>query len=98
MRRTTKENLQAILGITLFIALLMVCGRIENYYTRKDCVVSEVNNTEVTVIDKSGYEWVYFTDNKDESPCVGTVVDLKMFTNCTDNNIYDDEIIKVVIK
>lgn len=77
--------------------MLCACGYVETHYTRKDCVVVEVEQRLVTVVDKTGNEWCYYMDSEDYTnvPCVGTVVDLLMHTAHTDSYIYDDEILEV---
>lgn len=99
MRRRTRERIQAILVVMMLFAMLCACSYVEHHYTRKDCVVVEVEQRLVTVEDKAGHQWCYYMDSEDyaDVPRVGDVVDLKMYTNITDNTIYDDEIVKVVV-
>ena len=81
----------------LLIAVLVVSGLIgvyhfENNYTRKDCVAVEATETGVIFKDQCGFTWYW----EEEGFEVGDVVDMKMHTNYTMNNIDDDEIKKVV--
>lgn len=88
--------------VAVAIAVLMVCAWIaccyvECHYTRKDCVVVEVEQRLVTVEDRQGHQWCYYMDSEDytDVPSVGTVVDVHMYTAHTDSYIYDDEIVDV---
>lgn len=93
MTRRTKETIQGIIGVLLFVIIWMGCGYIECHYTRKDCVVTDTSGSVVCVVDKGGHEWCYEIEG--EGPSVGDVVDIHMFTNHTDGYIYDDEIVGV---
>ena len=95
MRRRTRERIMAVLMVVMLFAMLCVCSYVEHHYTRKDCVVVSVEEQLVTVEDRCGYVWSYEIDS--EAPRVGDVVDLKMYTNITDNTIYDDEVVGVVV-
>ena len=99
MSRRTVDTIKGLLAIVVFMAMLCACGYVEHHYTRKDCVVVEVEQRLVTVEDKAGHQWCYYMDSEDytDVPSVGTVVDLHMYTNLTDGYIYDDEITKVVV-
>lgn len=83
--------------VALFVGMLCACSYVECHYTRKDCVVVEVEQRLVTVVDKTGNEWCYYMDSEDytDVPSVGTVVDMLMYTAHTDGYIYDDEIVRV---
>ena len=93
---TTKQNILATIGLLVIIALIGLAGNMETHYYRRDCKVVEVNDDRVSVVDKCGYEWVYYVE--EDVPAVGTKVDLKMFTSYTDSTIGDDEIVKVIEK
>ena len=80
-----------ILGLTI-IGMLMGGSYIDNHYTRKECVVTQVNDGYATIVDQKGWAWDY--DRKDLK--VGDIVDLKMHNNNTDTIIADDIIVKVV--
>ena len=100
MTKRTKENLMYTLALIIIVVIFGIVGHIETHYTRKDCVVVEVEQGLVTVLDTTGNEWCYYMDSEDytEVPSTGTKVSLKMFTAYTDNTIEDDEIVKVVIR
>lgn len=93
MRKTVK----GIVVIILLLGTWIACSYVECHYTRKDCVVVEVEQRLMTVVDKTGNEWCYYMDSEDytDVPSVGTVVDMLMYTNNTDSYIYDDEIVRV---
>ena len=84
-----KKNL---LVVAMLLGLYCAAGYIGCNYTRHDCVAVSASPTGVIFKDGCGYTW-YWEEGGFE---VGDVVDLKMFTNCTDENIDDDEIKKVV--
>jgi hypothetical protein len=100
MTKRTKETLMGIIVLLIITTVIGLAGHIETHYTRKDCVVVEVEQGLVTVLDTTGNEWCYYMDSEDytEVPPTGTKVDLKMFTAYTDNTIEDDEIVKVVVR
>lgn len=66
---------------------------IETHYTREATVIYTNDNNEVVVSDKAGNEWHFYGIGYVE----GDAVKMKMFTNYTDSNIYDDEIVNVKI-
>lgn len=96
-----KVFVKSIFDVTLMIAILLgamgICDYVETRYTRKECVVVDVQGTCVEVEDKSGYLWCYDVDDEEDAPIVGTLVDVKMYTNHTDSNIYDDIILKITM-
>ena len=91
------KTVKSVAAALLVLCMLCACSYVETHYTRKDCVVVEVEQRLVTVVDKTGNEWCYYMDSEDytDVPCVGTVVDLLMHTAHTDSYIYDDEILEV---
>ena len=97
MSKRITDTVVGILVVVMMVCMMCACSYVECHYTRKDCVVVEVEQRLVTVEDKQGHQWCYYMDSEDyaDVPCVGTVVDLHMFTNLTDGYIYDDEIVRV---
>ena len=93
MGKRTAETVKGVVVIMLLLCMWVACCYVECYYTRKDCVVVEVEQRLVTVVDKTGNEWRY--EVEDTAPSVGTVVDVHMYTAHTDGYIYDDEIVGV---
>ena len=91
-----KKVLLVATGIlTVGIAIIGI-GHLETRYTRKDCFVLEKQNNLITVLDKSGHYWNYYSDEQTFE--LGDKVDLKMHTNGTTEDITDDLILKVVVK
>ena len=88
---------KGVAAILLVLCMLCACSYAETHYTRKDCVVVEVEQRLVIIEDKQGHQWCYYMDSEDytDVPCVGTVVDVHMYTAHTDSYIYDDEIVDV---
>lgn len=97
MSKRVTDAIVGMLIVVVMIGMMCACSYVESHYTRKDCVVVEVEQRLVTVEDKAGHQWCYYMDSEGyaDVPCVGTVVDLHMFTNLTDGYIYDDEIVRV---
>lgn len=93
MTKRVRETVKVVVTVVVLMAMLCMCSYVEHHYTRTDCVVVETEGQLVTVEDKVGYTWCYEVEG--EAPSVGTVVDVHMFTNLTDNTIYDDEIVGV---
>ena len=87
------DTVKMVIAGVVLLLLLCACSYVEHHYTRTDCVVVETEGQLVTVEDKVGYTWCYEVEG--EAPSVGTVVDVHMFTNLTDNTIYDDEVVGV---
>ena len=85
--------MKTIRNIIIVIILLVMCGwcsHYEHHYTRVG-TVTRVDCIEVTVRDNSGHYWAFKGDGYN----VDDTVELKMYDNHTDNNIYDDEIVGV---
>ena len=74
-----------LLLITIVITI-MTTSHIESHYTREAMVQSMEDNT-VVFVDNMGYTWEA-TDV--ENITEGQMVELKMFTNHTNDIIYDD--------
>lgn len=91
------ERIAVFILIVGALGLASICGYIENHYTRQGEVVEvyEDNNSTVAVIEDSiGHLWEYET----EDLTIGNKVKMVMFTNFTDEDITDDEIIKIKVK
>ena len=89
--------LEMIGGVALFLFIFIIvpgiAGHIENHYTRKDCVVTEITEDYVVAVDKFDDEWSWYIDGTDLE--IGDSVDLKIFNGCTDNRLDDDEVVKI---
>ena len=98
MRLTKKEkNILNIIVEVACIAFIIACFSFvsydESHYT-KDMTVYDMRNEIITFEDTQGNLWDYETDI-DRNFERGTVYKVTMFTNHTDNNIYDDEITRI---
>lgn len=95
--RKNNEVVEFIFGLTIillvFIVLPGIVGNYEHHYTREAEVI-EVSGDLVVVEDNCGYLWEFYGNGYK----VGQQVKMKMFTNCTHDTIFDDEIEKVKIK
>lgn len=87
-----RETLLGLTVIAVFVATLMICNYIEHHYTREQCEVLAVSGTLVEVEDRAGYTWTFYTEEENEVR-VGEVVDVKMYTNLTHEDIFDDEVV-----
>lgn len=77
-----------------FVVLPSIAGYVTTYYPREAIVTNvDKNSEEITVVDTSNNEWSFSGTGYTE----GDAVKMKMFTNYTDSNIYDDEIVNVKI-
>lgn len=82
------KKFSAILGLALLVMIFVICNYFEHNYTR-ECEVVEMNNDSVIVLDNTGNEWEFFSDDKFE---IGEKVRVRFNDNCTDSHIYDDKI------
>ena len=87
-----REIMLGLTAIAMLIATLMICNYIEHHYTREQCEVLAVEGTLVEVEDRAGYTWKFYTEEENEIR-VGEVVDVKMYTNLTHEDIFDDEVV-----
>ena len=101
MKKTFRDVFTIIAGLAglfvtfiLFVVLPSIAGYISTYYNR-EAVITYVNenNEKVVANDTSNNEWVFFGTGYTE----GDTIKMKMFTNYTNSNINDDEIINVKI-
>ena len=92
MRRVTEFLIGVVFTMAFFIVPMGVAGTIETHYYRTAEVVA-ISGDEITVTDTTDNEWLFYGDGYTE----GDKVKMLMFTNYTDNTIYDDEIVKVKI-
>lgn len=82
--------MKKILKVIAVIAILASVCYVSAYYTRPNCKVIEVSGEVITVEDRGGNIWEFYG----EGYCVGDKVNLKMYTNCTEE-IADDKIVSV---
>jgi len=95
--RRRKEVQEFIVGLLAFcfafILLPGIAGYFEHHYTRQAEVV-EVCGDVVLVEDTCGFEWEFYGEDFE----VGQQVEMKMHTNYTHGEIFDDVIEKVEIR
>lgn len=85
-----------IMGVIIIILLgIFACtvSYFESCYTRKECEVVNIENDTIWVVDKTDNLWMF--DVEENIFEVGEIVDLKMHTNHTESNIFDDIILEV---
>lgn len=97
MRRAKRVTcIQTLLGCVFFMAVvfsaLCIVGNYETHYTT-DGVIKATSANKILVEDKSGNEWYFEGDGY----MMGDNVRLTFFTNGTDRNRKDDELIKVKV-
>ena len=97
-KRTVVDTVVDIVTVLMVVGIVVAIGYAYNYtehhYTRTGTVIN-TQAQRVYVEDTSGDVWCYEVEG--DAPSVGSTVDLCMYTSNTDNYIYDDEVIKVVV-
>ena len=93
MSNRVTDTVMGILVVVIMVSMMCACSYVESHYTRKDCVVVQTGGQLVHVEDRQGHVWCYEVEG--DAPCVGSTVDLHMYTNNTDGYIYDDEVVRV---
>lgn len=84
------EKVKVITFMILMLALLYCACWYECHYA-KDCVVVSVDNDVVTVKDTQGHLWEFIGDDYK----ITDVVRVTFYTNHTDTELFDDEIVDV---
>lgn len=87
MRKVLEFVKTTIIVLVFCVVIPGICGNIETHYTREATVVA-IQGNKVIVEDTRGNEWSFYGGGFVE----GDKVKMRMFTNYTDSNIYDDEI------
>lgn len=93
LRKNIITTISGILVVCSLIILLGIENHIKTHYKR-EAIVIDYQGYDTKVEDKQGNIWVFEGSNYE----LGDEVILSMYTNHTDENIYDDEIINVKIK
>lgn len=93
LRKNIITTISGILVVCSLIILLGIENHIKTHYKR-EAIVIDYQGYDTKVEDKQGNIWVFEGSNYE----LGDEVVLSMYTNHTDENIYDDEIINVKIK
>ena len=88
--------IKTTLAVMLGIAVIGGVGTYESTYTRTAEVAKVQNDSLVTFTDSTGNDWDYYFEDGTNLE-TGNNVKLIMDTMHTDNNIYDDEIKKIVL-
>lgn len=92
-RAHRRETFFGTLALLVVVALFCLCSYLETHYYR-DATVISVSGQLVEVKDKAGHLWEFYADGYR----AGDEVRMFMDTHCTDNNIYDDEILNVKLR
>lgn len=95
MSRRIIDTAIGMLVVVMMVGMVCACSYVESHYTRKGCVVVQTEGQLVHAEDRQGHVWCYEVEG--DAPCVGSTVDLHMYTNNTDSYIYDDEVVNVVV-
>lgn len=90
MKEMIKDAVGLIAMLFAFIVLPGIAGYVEHHYNRTG-TVTRVNETVAEVEDTTGIIWEFNVD--ENSVSVGDEVKLKMYNNCTDSVIQDDEVV-----
>ena len=90
--KKVRETMLVVMVMAVFFTMMAICNHIEHHYTREQCEVLAVEGTFVEVEDRVGYTWTFYTEEDNELR-VGEVVDIKMYTNLTHEDIFDDEVV-----
>lgn len=86
--------MKKITFVLIIIVCLITCvGYCETHYNRKAIVIQHYDG--ITTFSDGYHYWDVKTDNIYNR---NDQVELKMFTNFTNNNINDDEVIKIIKK
>lgn len=94
MKNRKRFVFESAILILLFIALFICISKIETSYTREAKVTYVKNNT-VLFEDENGNIWEWEREAKEREYKEGEKVILKMDTNNTETNVFDDIIKRV---
>jgi len=83
------KSLRIILSVSIILGLLFILSYSEHHYTRIGSCRSTQNNF-YTFHDTTGNVWEFYSEDKIPS---NTLIEVKMFSNCTIDNITDDIIV-----
>ena len=86
-----------VLIIALLLGGLTFASEVEHKYTRYGTII-KIDENIASIEEAEGNIWEYELEGKELLTFhKGDKVKMKMFDNCTPNNIYDDEIEKLTI-
>ena len=95
IKRLITKTVKVVLGVVIFIGILLILAYSETHYTRTGFVKRKaVTLNDYYFYDSTGNVWVFSTDEKLNSDMT---VEVKMFDNCTTDDITDDMIINYEI-
>ena len=83
-----------IIGVVIAISVIGAMYYTHNY-KRTDCTIVSKCDGELTIQDKSGFDWYWYAEDEAEwkfykTMSIGDKVTLDMYDNGTENNIEDD--------
>ena len=91
VRELISRTIRIILGVIVVASILFVLAYSETHYTRTGFVKRKaVTLNDYYFYDSTGNVWEFETDEKLNSDMI---IEAKMFTNCTTDNIKDDMIV-----
>ena len=93
LRKNIITTISGILVVCGLITLLGIENNVKTHY-EKEAIVIGCQGYDTRVEDKQGNIWVFEGSDYE----LGDELILTMYTNHTDENIYDDEIINAKIK
>ena len=83
--------LKVIAIVTVFATLVAMVGYVECHYTQDATITALEEDDEVVFVDARGEEWSFFGEGYE----VGQEVRVTFYTNHTDTELFDDEIVDV---
>lgn len=91
IKRLIIKTTKVVLGVAIFIGILLILAYSETHYMRTGFVKRKaVTLNDYYFYDATGNVWVFSTDEKLNSDMA---IEVKMFNNCTTDDITDDIII-----
>ena len=91
IKKFITKTIKVILGVVICISILLILAYSETHYTRTGFVKRKaLTPNDYYFYDSTGNVWVFSTDEKLNSDMN---IKVKMFNNCTIDNIKDDIII-----
>lgn len=93
MKKIVNKFLISVLVVIGLAGVLMFCSYLEHNYSRT-CNIIKIKNNEVFCEDTCGHVWSFCNERQEfiNDLSIGQTIILKMNTNCTDDNIFDDYI------
>lgn len=98
LKRMINQIVKVVLGVVAFIGILLILAYSETHYVRTGFVKRKaVTLNDYYFYDSTGNIWIFSTDEKLDSEMT---IEVKMFNNCTVDNITDDMVVdyKIISK